>query len=708
MLNFLLFGISFLLIFASSYILAGMLKAKSLINSVLYLILIFVSQVIASIELLSVLKEINTAGILAVNLAVFLISFMFWKKNKFPKISFNLINTLKKINSSLKKDKALYFLLVFFLFASLLSLFFALIVPTNSSDSMAYHLARIGFWIQNESLNHFETNSLRQIVFPINSEILITWSMVFLKKDYLAVMPEYLSYLGCIFTLFGFLRYLKISIRRTLWAILILASLPAVIIESSSTQTNLIVAFFLFSSLYLFIYGAKEQDKKSIIFSALAFAIALGVKSTALILAPVLAIVYLLVSIKEKKKYFYKPIILFSAALIPAFILLSSYNYVLNYMDFGNPFGPPYFIYKHSAPIGIKSFLASLIKYLLLFINFTGIAVAHVLNPIVIVTKNIIFALLGLKTSDGLVYGDFIKISTVVHENYAMFGVLGFLLILPLSIKYGIMGIKFNSKNKFYLCLSGLIIIGFLISLSALMGFCYWYNRFILTAVILGSPILALSYARQTGFLKLIIIAAVIFNYLIITTNNASKPIVWLSKTLFAQDYNSFRDEIRLREDGIMNKKASDYDLINYLASVAPNNSNIGLILSCDDKYYPYFERNLTWKIYSIRYKLLKERKNYNDYDFLIVSGNGQYTDIFERKSLVYNYTVNGKDIIYNQADLKESITLYFDKDAKPVTSNRPFIAFDLIKFEEIPMNFKLIKEFTSDNAKFYVYKKDL
>jgi len=708
MLGFLLFIISFMLVFSSSYFLTSVIKTKNTANSLIYLSLILVSQIILSVEALSILKQINQTGLLISNLLIFIASFSLWKYKHYPQIDFSQIKSVKNtIILALKSDKSLLVLFLFFIIASLLSLFFTLVVPTNSSDSMAYHLARIGFWLQNQTLAHFETNSLRQLIFPVNSEIMILWPMVFIKKDFLVGFAEYFSYWGCIFVLYNFLKYLKLSTRRILWAIFILASLPATIIESSSTQTNLIVAFFLFCSLYLFLYGAKEKENKSLIFSAVAFSIALGVKSTATLFIPIFAIIYLLISIKESKKEFYKPIIVFILSSFPAFLLLSSYNYILNYIDFGSPFGPPYFVYKHSVLFGLKSFLASSIKYIFLFFSFTGIKFAYILSSLFSELKETIFQILHLQTTDGLVYGDLTNLNTTIHENYAMFGILGFLLILPLIIKYSLARIAFSKNRTFYLSLAGLITVGFLISISALMGFCYWYNRFFLTAIVLSSPILVLSYKRKNTFLKIFIVLVVLFNYAVISINNASKPLSWTYNALKTYDYNTFRNEARLRKDGVMNEKSQDYDLINYLGKTAPDNSNIGLILSCDDKYYPFFEKNSTWKIFSVRYKLLVKRNNYNDYDFLVISGNGQYTDIFEKNPLIYNYTLSGKDVVYNQSSPKEVITLYFDKDANPVHSKKPFIAFDVIKFEDIPDNFKLIKEFEPGNGyRFYIYKK--
>ena len=88
---------------------------------------------------------------------------------------------------------------------------------------------------------------------------MMLWSMLFLKRDYLAIMPQYFSYPGLIFLVYAYLSYLKISTRRILWTVLILASLPEFMIEASSAQTNLIIGFLLFCSFYLFFYGCKRK-----------------------------------------------------------------------------------------------------------------------------------------------------------------------------------------------------------------------------------------------------------------------------------------------------------------------------------------------------------------------------------------------------------------------------------------------------------------
>jgi hypothetical protein len=531
--------------------------------------------------------------------------------------------------------------------------------------------------------------------------------MVFLRRDFLAVLPEYLSYWGCILVLFSFLSYLKISTRRILWSIFILASLPAVIIESASTQTNLIVGFLLFSSLYLFIYGVREQDKKSLIFSAIAFSIALGTKSTAVLFIPVLGIAYSLIAIKERKKHFYKPVITFILASIPAFLLLSSYNYILNYIDFGSAFGSPYFVYKHTSSFGFKPFLASFIKYILAFLDFSGMKFMDNLNQFFHFFKALLLSIFTLKTSDGLVYHDITTLNTHIHESHSRFGLLGFLLILPLVLKYGLTKLNFTGKKMFYLSLTGLITIGFIISISILMGYCYWYNRFLTTAIVLSSPIIALSYKQKPNVFKIIILSIVILNYMYIPVFTTSKPLKGIYKELNTYDFKTFRDEVRFKEDGIYRSRNEFYDLGMYLKNTVPNHSKIALLFSDTDTYYPFFEINPTWKLYPLRYEILANNKNYNDYDFLVMPSPAQFVDILEKGKINYNYAIQGKNVIFDLNIARDSFYYYLDKTGNATIDNKPVIRCNLIDFSSIPGNFKMVKVLpVGETRKFLVYRK--
>lgn len=716
MLSFLLFLISIIAILTSSYFICSFLKSKKFFNSLIFYILVCISQVIITFELLSSVKQINPTGILIINAIILISTTIYWKFNNSPLIKLpDLHPVLNKIKIALKRDQILKWLFVLLIVSSLISLFLTLATPTNSADSLAYHLARIKFWLQNQSLLHYETSSIRQTAFPINSEILILWSMVFLKRDFLAQLPEYLSYIGCLVLIFNFLSYLKFSTRRTLWTILILASMPAVILESMSCQTNLIMAFLLLSSLYLFTFGVKEKQKLPLIFSAISYSIALGTKNTAFLFLPVFGIIFSSISIKENKKDFYKPLIVFILAGIPTFIILSSYNYILNFFDYGNPFSPSSFMHQHSPGFTTKGFITNIIKYLFVFIDFTGLKNLEWTNSLLLSFKDNFLHLLGLNTKDGLAFNDLRQMNYLIHENYSMYGLLGFILYLPLVIKAIFSKNNLNKDKKFYIKLSGYIFIGFLISISALMGFCLWFNRFFLTAIVLSAPIFVYSYSKENTTLKITITIIAGLNLIFIPVFNQSKPLLPVISGITKYNYTEFRNELRLRSDKNINKNIHVSQLIKYLRKEAPNNSKIALVSFTEEFFYPLFEENLTWKIYPLRYDLFYKRKNYNDYDFIILPDKEQRITVPFKGKINYKYSIKDNQIIYNDYNPKEPFIIYNDKNIKPIDSGTPETMSVLINLSEIPANFKLVKTFSTQyedktnldkNFTYYVYKK--
>ena len=672
MAGFIFFILSFLMVIFSSYSIVRLIKPEKFVNFVLYLVLVLISQVILSVEYLSIVKLVSPGGFLLVNISVLAISMLFWKYGKsFDFKQVDIKNSLKKLFQCIKQDKILLILFVLFVYSSLISLFLAFFCPSIDGDSMIYHLPRIGYWIQHQTLAHYETIDIRQLILSINSEILILWSMLFFKRDFLAIMPQYLSYLGIIFLVYAYLDYLKISKKRIMWSILILASFPEFIVEASSTQTNLIVGFLLFCSFYLYFYGVKEKDNKSIVFSAIAYSIDLGVKNTVFFFVPVFGIIYLIISIKERKKEFYKPVLLFVSSSIPAFIIFSSYNYILNYIDFGNFLGARAYLDEFKYTFSLKGLIANIIRYFLLMIDFSGIKNAAGLNQYYIGLKSFLFSILHLKPDDGLAFFDITALNTIIDNNCSKFGILGFVLFIPLILKSSFSGL-FSKKNKmFYICITGLLSIGFIISISALMGFCYFNNRYLISAFILSAPVLALCYSRKTTFFKIFICVIVALNLIFIPVSIRSEKIVYIIKYYLENNFNYVlaRNNLRLVGSG------PEYSyIINNLLLNAPDNSRIALILNNYDNEYPFFEENPSWKIYPVRYEMLYKKKNYKDYDFIV------FANIYQDEDIITN-NYNGQT--------KPKI-VYEDKNIEPTTV-RPFFQRNTIDFSYIKRDFKML-----------------
>ncbi len=627
--GFFLLILSISLVTCSSYFITTFFKSKRVENSYLYWIITVISQVILSFELLSLFNLINIQAFMAVNIVIFAGSFWVWNFKKRPTLNKNkIMEFFKDAGIALKNDKILMLLAGFFIFASLISLFLAIYAPINLWDSMSYQVARVAFWIQHGTLAHFETNLYRQVIFPPNSELLLMWIMLFIKKDFFLGLVEYGAYLASIFTIYNFLSYLKISMSRNLWTIFIFASLPAVIINSSGTQNHLFLGFLLLASLYLFIYGVYENEKKSLFFSALALGISIGVKSSVFLFLPGIFIAYFFIAIKKQGKNFYKTGLQYISYLIPVFILLSSYFYIMNYLEFAHPLGLKSYIHEHTfMSKGIKSFIANFIRYITVFIDFTGAGqfMQMILSFPVHLLRTVLFSVLGLSADEGLTHAGDIANNIVltnisIHDLRAGLGPVGFLLLLPLLVLSLAKYVFSSFKKVFLIGICGMIFMVFIIVISAIMGYEIWNNRYFITAAVISAPVFALSYipGNVVNPKKLFIFAVCVFCFLKIPLFNELRPVLPVEgRSLLINS----REFIRYNSDPAHDSHFRDS--ITYLGTVAPEGSKIGVITGYDFWYYQFFAQNQGWEIYPLNPEFLTDEK-LKTLDFLLVAGDEQ------------------------------------------------------------------------------------
>lgn len=620
MFNILLFIISLCFVIFSTYFFTALLRSKRPENSLIFFILNFSAQIIISFEFLSLLKSIDLFNFLKVNAVFFVAGLILWNiKNRPALITKSFDINLNLIKTELKKDKILYVFSFFFLFSVATSLFLALYAPVNLWDSATYHFARMALWLQNKNIGHFETSSVRQIMFPPNAELLYLPVLLFFKKDFMAGIVQFSSFCGSLWVLSSFLSYLKISKRRILWAVFVFSSLPAIILQSSSTQNDLVLGFFLFASLYLFIYGIKEKEKISVVFSAMALGIAIGVKSSVFMCLPAIAVVYVIVAFQAERKQFYKPLLFYAACVILFFALLSSYNFILNFYDFHNPLGLSSYINFYTAHAGgVKSFVANFIRYNLSFIDFTGFSFASIFSLPFLFLKVLLFGLFRISESQGLTYTDIILLNTKIHENCATFGPVGFLLFLPLVYRYGTVGVFSKTSKLQIISLTGLIAVLFLLMISMLYGFALWNIRYFVTAVILASPVFALSYTPKLKFMKITAFVFAAACFINISLFNSLRPVFQVNGISLL---TSHREDIRYNSGSYAD---NDFRLsIKYLIRNAKDNSKIGVIFSDKMWYYQFFNQNPSWQVFPLRYELLTEDK-LKELDYIVICNNQQ------------------------------------------------------------------------------------
>ena len=199
-----------------------------------------------------------------------------------------------------KKDK--HFLLFIFVIIIFPLFLLAIFIPPNNWDSMAYHLPRVEHWIQNKNIYSYPANIVRQILSPPLSEYIITNFQILSNSDTFSNLVQFASFIFILFTGTLIFSSLKIGYKGQLFLLLAMLSIPMMLFQASTTQTDLLASFFFLSFILfsLFIVQSAYNFKPN--FTFLALTLCLGVLTKyhiAIFASPI--VVYLLFDLIKKK-----------------------------------------------------------------------------------------------------------------------------------------------------------------------------------------------------------------------------------------------------------------------------------------------------------------------------------------------------------------------------------------------------------------------
>ena len=176
--------------------------------------------------------------------------------------------------------------------------------------------------------------------FVLETAVLPRAETVCKKSEQGIAIFSYISFLGAIYLIYNILKEFGICIRKRLWAIFSFSSFALVAILAYTPCADIFIGSLILSGIYLFLVFLKENDKTAFYFSTLSIALASGSKTTAIIVIPSIAIMFAIITFKYKKEYFWKITFSYTGLLILNFLIFSSYNYILNFIELC-PFSSP-------------------------------------------------------------------------------------------------------------------------------------------------------------------------------------------------------------------------------------------------------------------------------------------------------------------------------------------------------------------------------
>ena len=648
-----LFLASFFMVFCSSFLLCSIFEKKSFSTCFICTLLAAFAQIVVTFEILSVFNAISFQGVLIFNIVFFTAILTAWlKKGKtLPKPQ--LKRFFVRVFHALKKDKFLMLMAAGFVFFVCTAIILCILVPVNSYDAMSYHLNRVPFWISQGSLNHFEIADDRNLVMPVNSEILYMWVMTFVKNDYGLTFVSFTGFIASVFSLYKILDLFGFSERKKLWSVFILSSFSSVIAEASSYETDIVIGGLVLSGIYLYLNALKKRNNSQIYFSSLAFALAFGTKTPSLIAFPGCFLLLIYFSILKYKKEWFKPITAFCLLLVLNFLIFSSYNYILNFTNYGNFFATDSSRIIHSFWGGPKAYIANFIRYIFMLFDFSGFRYSEYIGQYINTAKFFILHVLNIDPNLGVTMSDGNVVNNRLMDPVVGAGILGFLLFLPCALTCILLTIKKEKPQKYkQLIPFGLLFWINLLVMSGTLGYMVFSVRFIGFFIILSSPVLALSYIKKTNIIKVIVLFFSLSYLFLISTHLAARSLKSAVRAYKeASSITEARNRISCSIYRGYNGKMPFCTVRDYMKEEFPKGSKIGIFPSSDTR--TYHMKMLDFQGYKTDFLLYEniDKHRLQDYDYLVL------TDLYQTSTVVLHpqnaykglYAVHKTNVVFSQ-----------------------------------------------------------
>jgi len=267
-----------------------------------------------------------------------LICYLYFKKNQ----SALFINDTRRRMSYILHRLTIYEKILLSVIVLLMLLVFiqGIAYPPNNRDSLTYHMARIPSWISHHSVDAYPTHILRQVYQPPLAEYIILHVNLLSHSDYFSASVQFFFFIFCAVAISAIIKSFGLGRGCQVAGFILALTLPEGVLQASSTQNDLVVAFFVLCACYFCFRAMKGPRLSNYLVLGCCTGLAIYTKGTAyMYLAPVLLIfgIDLLVKVFKLKK----PLYLFSAFLgiVVLPVLINAPQYYRNYSFSGNLLG---------------------------------------------------------------------------------------------------------------------------------------------------------------------------------------------------------------------------------------------------------------------------------------------------------------------------------------------------------------------------------
>lgn len=532
------FFISLLMISISSYSIVSSFYIRKYYLSLMAIFIFIFALNIIQFEVLSLFNLISTKGIFASNIIIFIFSILIWHLKGNMLYIPDIKMFIKRLKASIHRDKVLGVLFLGFIYVLFSSFVLSFLLPVTTFDAQLYNVPRVFFWIDQFNLAHVDSSNIRINIMPFNSELLYLWIILFSKTDRFLGLFSFVSYIVSLIALLSIFEQLKISFRRQIWTIFVLSATAGIICNLSSVNSIILVGGLFLSALAFYIYYKKNNDIFSFFLASCNIAISLGVKTSAFFMIVPFVIVCIFINLSYSKQIQIKNILILILFIVINFIIFSSYNYIINLIDYKCIFGTLSSIEFHRAFFDFKLYVLSFIRTIISMVDFSGcfdsFSVFIIENLRRIMSKFIIFYN-AANDYNPLSDYDFCYINNSINENYVGYGLVGSFVIVP-SIILSIKSFMQNKNKKIRTWLFFLLTISFFICIVMMCLIITFFSpniRHLTSFLIFLSPVLALTYIKgYKNVYKYIMAGTILYSMIMISSFISQRSFFYLAKYL--------------------------------------------------------------------------------------------------------------------------------------------------------------------------------
>lgn len=294
---------------------------------------------------------------------VTLIIYNYRHLNRLPKFDFTIFRSNKFVIS----------ITVIFALTFLSGLLYA----PNTIDSTVYHLTRIEFWLQHRNINYFATQTDRMLYQPPLAEYMILQFRVLQDSDIFSFIIQWLFSIGSCVAVSLLAEVAGTNKKTQYLSFFIAGTIPMVILQSSSTQNDVVVSFFILMTAYFMLKNLKENQSSTIILSGVSIGQAILTKGTAYVfLFPICMYWGIMKLVKiYKKELKFLPQLAYLALLFVPFLAICGSFYYRNYVLIGSPLGVSkelFYVYNNQSH-SLPSFLSVIFRNISLHFSVPGV-----------------------------------------------------------------------------------------------------------------------------------------------------------------------------------------------------------------------------------------------------------------------------------------------------------------------------------------------